>query len=493
MKAMSDPTLPGSPSAGPEPPYGPQPPYGQSPYGQPPYGAQPPYDQPPYGAQPPYDQPPYGAPSPYGPPQYGAQPPYAQSPYAAQSPYGQPPYPAPAPTPTRRRRAGLIALCLGFLAVGVLLGLVLAHGFWPASTAVRVVPGGSGSNQLPFGNGGPNGLPFGNSGGGTSLGGATSSAPGAPSNIRAIAAKVDPAVVDINVTFGALAPGAAGAATGVVISPTGLVLTNNHVIDRAGVIRATDLGNGRTYTATVLGYDATRDVALLQLQGASGLKTASLGDSTRASLGQPVVAIGNAGGVGGRPSAAGGKITGLDRQITVQSTTGTPLRLSGLIATNAAIQRGDSGGPLVNAAGQVIGLNTAASSTLSADGQTGRGFAVPIGTALAVAAQIQHKQSSGTVHVGPTAFLGVALAGPASQAGTGAAIVGVQSGSPAARAGLKAGDTIVSIDGRRIGSAQALTVVIGGHVPGDSVKIGWTDHSGARHVSTITLASGPAH
>jgi len=447
MKAMSDPTVPGS-----QPPYSPQSPYGPPPYGQPPYGPQPPYGQPAYG-----------------------QPPSAP------------------PPPTRRRRAGLIALCLAFLAVGVLLGLVLARGIWPSQTAVRVVPGGSGSNQVPFGNGGLNGLPFGNAGGGSSSSGSTSSAPGAPSNVRAIAAKVDPAVVDINVTFGALAPGAAGAATGVVISPTGLVLTNNHVIDQAGVIKATDLGNGRTYTATVLGYDATSDVALLQLQGASGLKTATLGDSAQASLGQPVVAIGNAGGVGGRPSAAGGKITGLDRQITVQTTTGSPLRLSGLIATNAAIQRGDSGGPLVNGAGQVIGLNTAASSTLSANGQTGRGFAVPIGTALAIARQIRNNQSSATVHVGPTAFLGVALAGSTTATGRGATIVGVQPGSPAARAGLKAGDTIVAVDGRRIGSSQALTVVIGGHRPGDTIKVAWTDHSGARHVSTIRLVPGPAH
>ena len=436
----------------------------------------------------PWSAPPSGQQTP--PPVAGWPPPVAgwPPPVAGWPPYG------PSPTaPTRRRRAGLIALCLAFLAVGALLGVVLSHSFWATHDFVQVVPGGSGSNGLPFGNGGSNGLPFGNSGGGSAAGGSSSSASGAPSNVRAIASKVDPALVDINVTYGAASPGVGGAATGIVLSPSGLVLTNNHVVEQASVIRATDLGNGRTYTATVLGYDVTRDVALLQLQGASGLRTATIGDSAQVAIGEPVVAIGNAGGVGGTPSAAGGKVTALDRQITVQSGSGTSERLSGLIETNAAIQRGDSGGPLVDSAGRVIGLNTAASSTLSSNGQSGRGFAVPITTATAVATQIQHGQASATVHIGPTAFLGVELGIPSAGTGSGAPVVGVLSGSPAARAGLKIGDTIVSVDGQRVGSSQALTTIVGGHRPGDRVRFAWTDRSGTRHASTIRLTSGPAH
>ena len=458
---MSDPTLPGSPPPAPDPD----------------------------GTDARAERPPAGDPvvpnTPWSAPPAGQQ---APPPAPGWAPYGS----APA-VPTRRHRFALIALCLAFLAFGVLLGAGLSHSFWVVHDRVLVVPGGSGSNGLPFGNGGSNGLPFGNSGGGSSSGGSSSSAPGAPSNVKAIASKVDPALVDINVTYGALSPGVGGAATGIVLSPSGLVLTNNHVIDQASVIKATDLGNGRTYTATVLGYDATADVALIQLQGASGLKTATLGGSTQATIGEPVVAIGNAGGVGGTPSVAGGKVTALDRQITVQSGAGTAQRLSGLIETNAAIQRGDSGGPLVDSAGRVIGVNTAASSTLSPSGQSGRGFAVPITTATAVATQIQHGQASATVHIGPTAFLGVELGAPATATGSGAPVLGVLSGSPAARAGLKTGDTIVSVDGRRIGSSLALTTIIGGHRPGDRVTIGWTDHSGARHVSSVRLTSGPAH
>ena len=282
---MSEPTPPGPPAAAPDPEQAGAP-ADRAPGGD---AASPntPWSAPPTGGQPtaPYwGWPPYGT--------YGAQP--------------------AAPAPTRRRRASLIALCLAFLVVGVFLGVGFSHGFWTSHGTVQIVPGGFGSNSLPSGNGGSNGLPsgnggsngfpFGNVGGGSVSGGSTSSAPGAPSNVRAIASKVDPAVVDIDVSYGALAPGTGGAGTGIVLSPTGLVLTNNHVIDQAATIKATDLGNGRTYTATVLGYDATSDVALLQLQGASGLKTATLGDSARVKDGEPVVGIGNAGGSAARPA-----------------------------------------------------------------------------------------------------------------------------------------------------------------------------------------------
>src|SRR5262249_58525303 len=128
-----------------------------------------------------------------------------------------------------------------------------------------------------------------------------------------IAAKVSGALVDINVTF---AYQGAGAGTGIVVSSSGEVLTNNHVINGATRITATDVGNGRTYDATVVGYDPSHDIAVLQLKGASGLATATLGNSSKLSVGDPVVGVGNAGGVGGTPSSAGGKVTALDRWIT---------------------------------------------------------------------------------------------------------------------------------------------------------------------------------
>src|SRR6516225_7706598 len=175
-----------------------------------------------------------------------------------------------------------------------------------------------------------------------------------------IANKVDPGLVDIVSTLGDQNAEAAG--TGMVVTSSGEVLTNNHVIDGATSIKATDIGNGRTYTAKVVGYDKSDDVAVLQLQGASGLTTVSFGDSSRVHVGQSVTALGNAGGKGGTPSVATGTVTGLNQSITASDEgSGSSENLTGMIETNANIQPGDSGGPLVNSAGQVIGIDTAAS------------------------------------------------------------------------------------------------------------------------------------
>ena len=138
-----------------------------------------------------------------------------------------------------------------------------------------------------------------------------SSAAGSPTNTASIASKVDPALVDINSTFSYQSE--AGAGTGIVLSANGEVVTNNHVVDGATKISVTDLGNGKTYTATVVGYDPTHDLAVLQLQNASGLTTASIGNSSKLTVDTPVVGIGNAGGAGGTPSTAGGEVTALNQ------------------------------------------------------------------------------------------------------------------------------------------------------------------------------------
>ena len=227
---------------------------------------------------------------------------------------------------------------------------------------------GSSSGQSPFGSGDGSGSPFGqspfgsggtsgDSPGGSGTEGSGTEGSGGPSDVGSIAAKVAPALVDVNSTFGY--QGAQGAGTGVVLSSTGEILTNNHVIDGATKISVTDVGNGKTYDATVVGYDASHDVAVLQLHGASGLQTAKLGDSAAAAVGDPVVAIGNAGGTGGTPTSAGGSITALGQSITASDELGgTSEQLSGLIQVNANVQAGDSGGSLVNSAGQVIGIDT---------------------------------------------------------------------------------------------------------------------------------------
>jgi S1-C subfamily serine protease len=314
-----------------------------------------------------------------------------------------------------------------------------------------------------------------------------------------IAAKTDPGLVDIYTNLALQGGEAAG--TGQVLTSNGEVLTNNHVIDGATSIRATDIGNGRTYTAKVVGYDRTKDIAVIQLQNASGLQTVTTGDSASAAAGQKVVALGNAGGKGGTPSVASGHITGLNASIVASdASAGTSEHLTGLIHHNAPIQPGDSGGPLVNTAGQVIGINTAASTGGQFQFQRGatQAFAIPINEALSLAAQIEAGQASSTVHLGATGLLGVEILSQGSaaqngiQAGTGAAVQQVIQNTPAARAGITGGSVITSAAGQRVTSPAGLQTALGTHHPGDSITINWTDASGQAHSAIVTLVNGPA-
>jgi S1-C subfamily serine protease len=316
----------------------------------------------------------------------------------------------------------------------------------------------------------------------------------APLTTAQIAAKVSPGLVDVVSTLGYQQ--AKGAGTGLVLTSSGEVLTNNHVIDGATSISVTDIGNGRTYSASVVGYDQHHDVAVLQLHGASGLQTVSLGNSSSAAVGQRVVALGNAGGKGGAPSVVTGKIVGTGASIgAADQLAGTVEQLHGLIAHNAAIQPGDSGGPLVNRSGQVIGIDTAGGQSQS--GQT-QGFAIPINQAVTTARQIAAGTSSATVHIGPTGLMGVQVM-QASQAaangvpaGSGAAVAGVLPSSPAASAGLQGGDVITSVDGHPVTSPEGLQSALEPHHPGDQITVGWTDQQGQTQSGTVTLITGPA-
>ena len=312
-----------------------------------------------------------------------------------------------------------------------------------------------------------------------------------------IATQTDPGLVDINTTLGYQQAQAAG--TGMVLTSSGVVLTNNHVINGATSITAHDIGNGRTYQAKVVGYDHSHDVAVLQLQGASGLQTVTLGDSGSASSGQKVVALGNALGKGGTPAVATGHIASLGASITASDEgAGTSEQLTGLIHHNAGIQPGDSGGPLVNTAGQIIGINTAASQGTQFQGQQTQAFAIPINQAKSIADQIEAGTSSTTVHIGPTGLLGVQImsadsaAASGIQTGAGANVAGVVAGTPAAGAGLTQGDEIVSVDGQSVSSPEQLQSALGQHHPGDSVTIGWQDQTGQTQSASVVLANGPA-
>jgi S1-C subfamily serine protease len=418
-----------------------------------------------------------------------------------------------------RRRFPVLLSALSLLAAagaGIGIGVAVEGATSPVTTTAQgnsvsggastPSPGGSSSGGVtsPYGGG-----VFGPYSGGSSSSSSPVAGSGAPSDVGAIAAKVTPGLVDVNSTFSYQR--ASGAGTGIVLTSNGEVITNNHVINGATSISVTDLGNGKTYKATVVGYDDTDDVAVLQLQNASGLTTASIGNSSSATVGEPIVAIGNAGGTGGTPTSAGGSITGLNQSVTASDELdGLSEQLTGLIGVNAAVEPGDSGGPLVNSSGQVLGIDTAGSngsSTFEFSGQsaTSEAFAIPINTAISIAKQIESGQGTDTTHVGATAFLGVTVSSAGSYQGgigssfggsgasttSGATIAGVVSGGAAAGAGLVAGDVIISFDGQTVDSSTTLTHLLVPLHPGDKVALSWTDSSGTSHTATVSLQSGP--
>jgi S1-C subfamily serine protease len=313
-----------------------------------------------------------------------------------------------------------------------------------------------------------------------------------------IETQIDPGLVDVVATLGYEQAESAG--TGLVLTPSGEILTNNHVIEGATSVTVTDVGNGQSYKARVVGYDESKDVAVLRLRGASHLRTVKLGNSDSAAVGQDVMALGNAGGKGGIPSVAIGRIVALDVSITAADEgSGTTEQLTGLINDDAPIQPGDSGGPLVNGSGQVIGIDTAASNTMQfrSQAQT-EAFAIPINEALSLADQIEAGHGSPTVHIGPTGFLGVEVesanrsAGRGAPGGSGAVVAGVLPGTPAAGAGLARGDVITSVNGTSVSSPTGLQAALEQHHPGDGVRIGWTSPDGHARSAAVTLANGPA-
>ncbi len=326
-----------------------------------------------------------------------------------------------------------------------------------------------------------------------------------PAQVRAnakaakVAAKVDAGLVDITSAFSSQGSTAQG--TGMVLTSNGLVLTNNHIIADASSITARDVATGTSYHVIVVGYDVSKDVALLQLTNASGLSTVKTGNSDKVVKGQSIIGIGNAGGVGGTPSYAAGTVAALRQAITAgdQSNPAGAEKLTGLIGVKAAIVPGDSGGPLVTTKGRVIGMDTAGSSSGGTGFQefgqttTGGGYAIPINEALAIVSSIKNGHSSSTIHVGASAFLGVEFASASSQAGASKGVTLVQAipGDPAAKAGLVAGDTIRSINGNPVTSGTVLQQLLLVMRAGDKVTVGYTTSNGATATASVTLTIGP--
>ncbi|MFI5611101.1 S1C family serine protease [Amycolatopsis sp. NPDC051903] len=382
--------------------------------------------------------------------------PWAQQPSPVPPP--RPREPPPEPEKPKKRPLRAVLLAVGLVVLLGLVGVAVGHYAWGPKTPpapAKVV-----------------------------------SAPPPPFDVAAAVAKVSPAVVNIDVELGLEGGGAAG--TGIVLSPDGLVLTNNHVVEGATAMHVTDVGNGHGYDATVLGYDRSHDIALLKLAGASGLATATLGDSNAVRVGDGVVAIGNAGGVGGPPSASPGRITRLGRQVTAaDEVTGATETLHDLIQVDADVQSGDSGGPLADPRGRVIGVDTAANAGYVFDEglRPHEGFAIPIAQAADIAQRIRDGKASDTVHIGPSAFLGLTVVDAGN--GSGALIKSLVAGGPAAKLGLKANLLVVGIDDKPVTSATALIAVLDTHHPGDRLRVTVAGQGGKTATVTLVPASGP--
>ena len=298
-------------------------------------------------------------------------------------------------------------------------------------------------------------------------------------------------------------PSGEAAGTGIVLTADGEVLTNYHVVEGSTSVKVTLPGagssTGRTYAASVVGVDQSADVALLQLKGASGLTAARIDDDTLMT-GDDVTAVGNAGGTG-TLTAADGEVTSLSASITTQSEDSVAgERLTKMIETSADVVAGDSGGPLLDDEGEVVGIDTAASS-----GQDIDGYAVPIDTALAVVTQIRSGDETSAVRIGAAAFLGVQVASTAvsdsdygygdgyesSSAASGATIAGVVDGDAADDAGLAAGDTITKVGSTMVTDAAGLTQALSTMNPSDRVKVTWTTPDGQHQSATVTLDASP--
>ncbi|GAB0101611.1 hypothetical protein JMUB6875_05750 [Nocardia sp. JMUB6875] len=308
-----------------------------------------------------------------------------------------------------------------------------------------------------------------------------------PLDVDLVSRVAEPALV--NITAGIRPYGLGAAGSGIVLTAEGEILTSHHVIKGADTVTVSDVGTGATYTATVAGYDAGADIALLDLTGADGLPVARIGSSAPLHLGDDVLAIGNAGGTGS-PTAVGGPITNLDSAIVARNAADLSRKsLHGMIEVAAAVAAGQSGGALVDRYGSVVGVVTAASGDLQKTlGKGPNGYAVPIDTAMNVVRQIRSGTPTDTVHIGPTATLGI-LTSDARP--TGARIDVAIYGLPAYAAGLADGEIITALDDRPITSSQMLKAALNAHKPDDVVRLEISDPTGGRRTVSVTLTVGP--
>ncbi|OBF38061.1 serine protease [Mycobacterium sp. ACS1612] len=318
-------------------------------------------------------------------------------------------------------------------------------------------------------------------------------------SVEQVAAKVMPSVVKLQIDMGD--QGDTG--SGIVLSPDGLILTNNHVVapavgadqaaqpassdstDGGGIKKTVTFANGQTAPFTVVGTDPTGDLAVVKAQGVSGLTPIAIGSSKDVKVGEQVVAIGSPLGLQG--TVTNGIVSALNRPVAAGEGDGNNVSVIDAIQTDAAINPGNSGGALVNMKGELIGVNSAIASMGGGDGpgagqsgSIGLGFAIPSDEAKRIADELI---STGTASHGS---LGVQLSDDGTKGG-GAAIGEVVDGGPAAAAGVPSGAVITKLDDQVIDGPEALVAAVRSKAPGDTVSLSYMDQSGATQTTQVTL------
>ncbi len=332
-----------------------------------------------------------------------------------------------------------------------------------------------------------------------------------PTDIQAVLARVEPAVVSIESRSGAGGSGGGdfvqSAGSGMILTADGEILTNNHVVSGASSVTVTLFGQTKALQAHVVGSDPSIDLALVHVDQASNLPTVQLGDSGQTRVGDSVLAIGNALALAGGPTVTEGIVSAENRSLSAQNDSGQTENLSGLLQTDAAINPGNSGGPLVNSQAQVVGMNTAVASSSTGNAPTENiGFAIAVDSVKPLLAELRQGGTGGTgahvpqpVPAANSAYIGVTV-GPVTPAlqqqdhltpSSGALVLSVQPGSPAQQAALQVNDVIVSLNGTTIQSPTDLTAAIHPLKTGDRVTVGIYRGSGRQNLS-VTLGSHPS-
>jgi putative serine protease PepD len=391
-----------------------------------------------------------------------------------------PPMPPP-PGPMRQKRSRA-----GILAVGAVAIAVVSAGIGGAAATVVELgthsAGGSGTGLIP---------------------GAAPSVPAAnmpPGSVEQVAAKVVPSVVMLETDMGR----ASEEGSGIVLSADGLILTNNHVVAAASKPggppgapggpggpggpagpppkTTVTFSDGRTAPFTVVGADPTSDIAVIRVQGVSGLTPISLGSSSDLRVGQPVVAIGSPLGLSGTVTT--GIISAMNRPVSTTGESGNQNTVLDAIQTDAAINPGNSGGALVNMSGQLVGVNSAI-ATLGADspeaqsGSIGLGFAIPVDQAKRIADEL--------ISTGKATHASLGVQVTSDKSTPGAKVVDVVQGGAAATAGVPKGVVVTKVDDRPINSADALVAAVRSKAPGDKVSLTFQDPGGGNRTVQVTL------